>query len=304
MVVVPLFLKLLRETIQKDVMRSGILRRALFRAMLIMARGLPNRGLRRFLFHSVHRQFGGRLTEFICGGAPLDPRVAHFFQRLGFSVYQGYGLTETGPVVSMNTPHHNKIGSVGLPLPGVSVRIIRSDPHVSDGEILTRGPHVMKGYFRREDLTKDVIDAGGWLHTGDLGHIDTAGYLHITGRLKDLIVLGNGKKVHPEEVEDVLCRGASVKEVSVLGRRAQNGLHKDTEEVWAVVVPRDGQGEDHHATEQIVLRDVEQLSRTLAPFKRPTRVAVRFEDLPRTTTRKIRRPMIQQWLDSQEGDRS
>ena len=117
MVVVPLFLKLLRETIQKDVQRSGILRRALFKAMLIMARGLPSRGLRRLLFRPVHRQFGGRLTEFICGGAPLDTRVAHFFQRLGFSVYQGYGLTETGPVVSVNTPHHNKIGSVGLPLP-------------------------------------------------------------------------------------------------------------------------------------------------------------------------------------------
>lgn len=308
MVVVPLFLKMLKGSIEREAERAGPLRRRLFRAALAMARWLPARSVKRLLFHSVHRRLGGALAEFISGGAPLDPQVARFFQRLGFSVYQGYGLTESSPVISANTARHNRLGSVGRPIPGVSVRIQRSGSGEGDGEVLTRGPHVMKGYFGREDLTREVIDKEGWLHTGDLGRTDREGFLYITGRAKNLIVLGGGKKVSPEEVEEVLSRGPAVKEVCVVGRRSKRGVLEGTEEVWAVVVPEDSLAqqlrESPGALEEEVREEIRRLSLDLAPYKRPARVVLRPEELPRTATRKVRRPLLHQWLDSQEGSGS
>ena len=304
MVVVPLFLRLLQESIEKEVGRSGPWRRGLFRTAIGTARWAPARSLRRLLFSAVHSRFGGALTEFVSGGAALDVQVADFFHRLGFSVYQGYGLTETSPGVSVNTAAHHRPGSVGRPFPGVSVRILKSAVANGNGEILTRGPHVMKGYYRRDDLTREAVDSEGWLHTGDLGRVDRDGFLYITGRAKSLIVLAGGKKVVPEEVEEVLSRGSTVKEVCVVGARAREGLLKGTEQVCAVVVPEESLalrlGEHTGALEEAVRQEVERLSRRLAPYKRPARTILRLDDLPRTATRKVRRPLVHQWVETQE----
>lgn len=295
MITVPLFLKMLKGSIEKEVARRGHASERLFRALLQSARWIKSHRLRKLLFKQIHNQLGGRLRAFISGGASLDAEVEEFFDRLGIPIYQGYGLTETSPVISVNTPAHKRAGSVGRPLPGVRVRLLENGTRRGEGEILTAGPHVMKGYFKREDLTREVIDEQGWFNTGDLGRLDEDGFLYITGRTKNLIVLGSGKKVNPEDVEAVLCESPLIKEVCVVGLQSRGGLQRGYEEIYAVVVPREREGS---AIELEITEEVDRLSASLAPFKRPTNVIVRYEDLPRTSTRKVKRALVAEWLES------
>jgi long-chain acyl-CoA synthetase len=154
--------------------------------------------------------FGRRLRWASGGGAPLPPHIARGFVEAGVPLLQGYGLTESSPVISTNTLTHNRVGSVGRAIPGVEVRI------ADDGEILSRGPHIMQGYWRKPEATADAI-RDGWLHTGDLGRLDDDGYLWITGRKKDLIVLSNGKKVVPSHIESLLLADPLIDQVVVAG---------------------------------------------------------------------------------------
>ena len=300
MITVPLFLKLLKSSIEKEIDRAGRMSKLLFRVMFSAARWIKAPGLRRLLFYRIHSQLGGRLRAFISGGAPLDAEVEEFFNRLGIPIYLGYGLTETSPVISVNTPAHTRSGSVGRPLPGVRVRVLENGTRQGEGEILTAGPHVMKGYYKREDLTREVIDDQGWFHTGDLGRVDEDGYLYITGRAKNLIVLASGKKVNPEEVEAVISGSQLIKEVCVIGRLSRDGLQQGTEEVCAVIVPSESLGsrtEKRSAIEEEITEEVNRLVASLAPFKRPSKLFIRFEDLPKTSTRKVKRALVAEWLD-------
>ena len=162
------------------------------------------------VFPKVHRQLGG-LQYFICGGAWLNPDVELFFLAAGFTVLQGYGLTETSPVITLNEYRREKLGSVGRALDGVEVRIGR------DGEILTRGPHVMLGYYKDESATRQTVDQDGWLDTGDLGRMDADGYVTITGRRKEILALSNGKKVACAAVEHELERSPYIQQALVVG---------------------------------------------------------------------------------------
>ncbi len=208
MVVVPVVARMFKRHIELAAGRSAYLG-----AAGRVAGAVRSARLRRLLFAPLHRRLGGRLRSLYCGGAPLDVEIVTFFDRLGIGLYQGYGLTEAAPTVSMNSPGHNRAGSVGRPLPGTEVRI------GPDGEILVRGPGVMLGYWEDEAATREAIDPEGWLHTGDLGRRDEDGYLFVTGRAKSLIVLDTGKKVQPEEVETALARGVRFSEVCVVGWR-------------------------------------------------------------------------------------
>ena len=162
----------------------------------------------------------------------------------------------------------------------------------------------MKGYYNRPDLTQEVIDEKGWFHTGDLGRIDPNGFLYITGRIKNLIVLGGGKKIHPEEVEAVLSRGSTVKETCVVGWMSRSGIKEGTEEVCAVVVPSDAlrqQGMDNpKIVEKAIEEEFGQLAKDLAPYKRPSKIFIYLEELPKTATRKVKRTLVQEWLKRQE----
>jgi long-chain acyl-CoA synthetase len=303
MVAVPLFFKTLKGAIERELRKAGEEAAARFQAGFEKAEALPMEH-RRKMFAPVHDTFGGELRVFISGGAPLDIEVARFFDRLGLPILQGYGLTETSPVISGNSLTFNCLGSVGKPLPGVEVKIDTKNPGDTEGEILTRGPHIMKGYYGRDDQTREVIDKDGWFHTGDIGRVDDQGFLYITGRIKNLIVLGGGKKVFPEEVEQVLSNSNHIKEICVLARKQSDGFKEGTEEVCAVVVASDAllgeKKNDPKGVIDTIKGDIDKLSENLAAYKRPTKIFVHEGELPKTVTKKVKRPLVSEWLHAQK----
>jgi long-chain acyl-CoA synthetase len=279
--VVPLLLNLLKRGILKKLEEQTPWKRSLARGMLKVAPYLPL-SIRRRLFASLHEKLGGHVRRAVSGAAPLDPSTFDFFHAIGAPVYEGYGLTETGPVISVNTLRHSKKGSVGRPLPGVEIRIDQPDESGA-GEILTRGPHLMQGYFREMKLTSDAISEGGWFRTGDRGVME-GGYLRLTGRLKSLIVLPSGKKVQAEEVEQALGHSIHFQDCCVLGAPGPGS----TEQLVAIVYP----------TEEFLLRsdlqsaaekEVAKACESLAHFKHPARVVVRSTPFAKTSSGKVKR---------------
>lgn len=289
MLVVPAFLKLLQAGIEKQISSAPKITQLIFKFMYHFAKFIPNYKLRRMLFSKIHAQLGGKFFGCIAGGAPLDANVAKFFERIGIRVYQGYGLSETSPVVSVNYDKPGNFASVGHPLDHFEYKI---DP--SNGELLLRGPSVMKGYHNQPEMTAEIIDADGWLHTGDIASIDKDGHIYITGRIKNMIVLQGGKKVFPEEVEAVIEQSNYIAEACVLGTVREFGAKDGTEEVTAVVVPKEELYKSYSDDdiERMIKLDVKALSNKLASYKRPTTVIISREALPKTTTRKIKRKEV------------
>jgi long-chain acyl-CoA synthetase len=247
--------------------------------------------LARLLRPELERLRPGHLRALFAGGAPLAPELVDAYAELGIPLHQGYGLSETAPTVAMNTAEHHRRGSVGRPLPDTEVRIDHRPDRITDGddgEILVRSPAVMAGYWNDDALTRETVDADGWLHTGDLGHLDDDGFLFVTGRAKDLIVLESGKKVQPEEVETVLQHSGLFADVCVVGVVAADGRSPSAERVCAVVVPAQTMTDDE------VQVEVARLSAGLSGYKRPRLVDVWDTDasLPRTAKRSVRRSEV------------
>jgi long-chain acyl-CoA synthetase len=240
--------------------------------------------VRRLLFAKVHAKFGGCLRILISGGAAIDPRVAKGFRELGIAFLQGYGLTESAPIIAVNRNNAFRDDAAGLPLPSVEVKI------AEDGEILARGPNIMAGYYNNPDATREALE-DGWLHTGDLGYIDAAGFLYIQGRKKSVIVTAAGKKIYPEEVEAEILKSPYVSECIVFGSEPDDPGQE--EEVEAIVVPEKDhpelQGADLPSIERILKNEIKGRCNKLASFKRVTKITVRHQELEKTTTRKIKR---------------
>ncbi len=292
MIVVPLVAKMLKNSIDKQIKKQSPAAQRIFKIMFAFAKIMP-RKVRRIMFKTVIDGMGGKLECFISGGAPLEDSVAEFFNRIGIPVFQGYGLTETSPTISTNRYGHSKIGTVGQALPSVRVKI------ADNGEILATGPNVMQGYYGKPEMTKEVIDEDGWFHTGDIGEIDKQGFIKITGRIKNMIVLGGGKKIFPEEVEAVLENSELIKEVCVMSLIIKSGNKEGTEEVGAIIVPSDDLAKKTDEEIQKELEaEVKRLSENnLAPYKTPTVVVLHRDELPKTSTRKVKRKDLKEWYE-------
>ncbi len=241
----------------------------------------------------IKQTFGSR-TYFISGGAALDPAIAIGFAKLGLRIYQGYGITETSPIIAAECPSKKRLGTVGCLLQDVEVRIDFPDEKMV-GEILVRGPNVMLRYYMNPQATAEVL-ADGWYRTGDLGRLSADGFLTICGRVKNLIVTPNGKNVYPEEVENELIKSSFVAEVMVYGHRVGSAA----EEVHALIYPNQEAIDDYgrtHGNGGMTEADVEELLRKevldacsrLADYKRVKKFTLREDEFPKTTTRKIKR---------------
>lgn len=290
MITVPAFLKLLKSSIESEISKQPKFIQSLFKFNFAIAKFLPTK-LKKTLFNTIHKKFGGEFFGCISGGAPLDPTVGEFFERIGIKIYQGYGLSETSPVVAVNRGKYQDMKSVGPALNSFDARI-----DSNTGELLLKGPAVMKGYYKRDDLTQEVITKDGWLHTGDIAHIDKKTKLiYITGRIKNMIVLSGGKKVFPEEIETVLEQSPNFAEVCVTGISKSFGEKDGCEEIVAIIVPTQDYINKFKNTEDLELtikNEVKILSTQLASYKRPINIIVMKENLPRTTTRKLKRTEI------------
>ncbi|MCX5686383.1 MAG: AMP-binding protein [Candidatus Omnitrophica bacterium] len=234
------------------------------------------------------RRFGKSIRLFVSGGAKLDERVERDLLQLGFTILEGYGLTETSPILTMNLPGRIKIGSAGVAIPGVEIRIGGKDEN-GVGEVMARGANIMKGYYKRDDLTAQVLK-DGWFYTGDLGYLDKDGYLFLTGRSKDLIVLSSGLKVYPDEIERVYGASAPVKELCVFEAPAAKNL-TGNQVLWAVVVPNlDVFKKDAETNlREVIKANFDVIQAKLPPHKRLMGFMVTLEELPRTLLGKLKR---------------
>ncbi|MHB8121246.1 MAG: AMP-binding protein [Desulfuromonadaceae bacterium] len=281
---VPRLMQLLKTTVEREVEEKHL--SAPFKHLAGFAAGLPA-GLRRKVFFPVQNKFGRNFTVFVSGGAPLDPEVFNFWRNMGFTVLEGYGLTETSPVLCVNTMERQVAGSVGPPMPGVQIR-------VEDKEVQVRGDNVFPGYYQNEQASRDAFAADGWFRTGDLGEIGPDGWLTIKGREKELIVTGAGVNVYPDEVEAILNKMVGVKESCVIGVEKSGG-----EEVHAVLLLEG----NVPAPEEIIA----EANNSLDTLHRITGYTVWNEpEFPKTTTLKIKKFAVKEAIKkgAEEGDAS
>lgn len=294
MIVVPAFLKLLKSSIEAEVNQLSIIKKFFFQLNYQIAKFVPFYSVRKILFKSIHKKFGGKFKGCISGGAPLDITVGEFFETIGIRIFEGYGLSEASPVVSVNTEKHYKLGSVGKPLPNVEAKIDEKT-----GELLVRGNNVMKGYYNKPELTAEVINEDGWLHTGDIARIDKDGFIFITGRIKSMIVLNGGKKVFPEDIEAVLEPSPKFAEVCVFGAKRSGGAKDGTEDIFVAIVPSqqvlDSVNDDQELN-MVIRQEVRTLSEKLSSYKRPTNIIITKESFPRTATKKVKRNDVKKVL--------
>ena len=275
MFLVPLFVETFYKKVWETAKKQG--KDKLLKKMLGVSNTLLKIGIdaRRVLFKSVIHSFGGNLKLIVSGGAPLDPKYVEGFRELGINVLNGFGITECSPIVAVNRNEYNRDGSVGLVLPCCEVRISEPDEE-GNGEIYVRGENVMLGYYRNEDATRDAFN-DGWFNTGDIGYIDKDGFLFISGRKKNLIILGNGKNVYPEEIENELLRFEYIKEAVVY---EQDG-------VIVAEIFLDIENETEGAGR--LDNDVLQLNKVLPIYKNIGKIKIRDTEFPKTTTKKIKR---------------
>jgi long-chain acyl-CoA synthetase len=283
---VPQLLEVFCDNIDRSVRAKGPLTRILFavlKAVSAFAGPVFGMGFRRRLFFSVHHTFGGRLKTVVSGGSSLKKKYFDAFRLMGFKIVEGYGLTETfGPITLSPEPRQ---GSVGTVLPGNKMKIENPGEN-GIGEVLFQGNTVFPGYYNDKETTKAVFDAQGWFHTGDLGRVEKNGYLYLTGRIKDVIVLDSGKNVYPDEVEEVYSGCKSIEEIGVIGVKGRGS------EIAAAVVVPSKEIRSRYSVEQarhIVGNEISEAGRALPAYKKISGFVLSFNPLPRTTTKKFKK---------------
>ena len=281
------FHKKINEVIKKVPFPLNILVNTAIKALYNL-REKTGINLSRYFLYAVHRKFGSSMRFFVSGGAKLDEDVERGLFKFGFTILEGYGLTETSPVLTINPLAKPKIGSVGPAIPDVELEI-KGKNKEGIGEVVARGANVMKGYYKRDDLT-DAVIKDGWFYTGDLGYIDEEGYLFLTGRAKEVIVLSSGVNIYPEEVEEAYSKDAPVKEMCVFEVPSKREV-RESSVLWAIVVPDleffKKYGEVN--LKAVIKERFDNVSRTLPSHMRLMGFSITLEDLPRTLLGKVKR---------------
>jgi long-chain acyl-CoA synthetase len=294
---VPKMVSLFYESILHNVKKKGPVVNATFSAMLGLSAFLGEAmgdTVRRALFSSVHKGFGGSLKMIISGGAALGRKYWNGFRFMGFSIVEGYGLTETFGPITVCPAGDPRPGSVGPALAENEIRI--AGPNADGiGEVLLRGSCVFAGYYKNDALTKEVFDGEGWFHTGDLGRLDADGFLYLSGRKKDVIVLDTGKNVYPDELEDHYSLSPCIEEIGVFGV-----LHNDVEIVAAAIVPSKELRKTSTVRQaaDLLHEELVRMGRDLPVHRRISDFVVVYHPLPRTTSRKLKKPELLKMYNS------
>lgn len=296
LILVPAFLEVMNRKIWATARKDG--KEGLLKAMIKVSNFLRKFGVdvRRKLFASVLSAFGGKLELIICGGAKLDEEIIRNFDALGITILNGYGITECAPLISANRNKYQKPGSVGTPILACRVKIDNPDEN-GEGEICVKGPNVMLGYYNNPEATAEVFDKDGFFHTGDYGKLDEEGWIYITGRKKNLIILSNGKNVYPEEIEADLQKVEGVSEVVVYA--GESRVQKDKITIVAEIFP-DADLLAHmgvNNAQEYFENQVKALNAKMPPYKAVKCVKLRDTEFQKNTSRKITRFNIDKTID-------
>lgn len=296
LILVPAFLEVMNKKIWAAARKGG--KEGLLKGMMALSNFLRKFGIdiRRKLFKSVLTPFGGKLEMIICGGAKLDEDIIRTFDSIGITVLNGYGITECSPLISANRNKYQKPGSVGTPILACRVKIDNPDEN-GEGEICVKGPNVMLGYFNNPEATAEAFDKDGYFHTGDYGRLDEEGWIYITGRKKNLIILSNGKNIYPEELEAELQKIEGVSEVVVYA--GESKVQKDKITIVAEIYPdfdllkaRGVENPQSYFDDQVKL-----INSKLPVYKAIKRVKLRDTEFQKNTSRKIVRFSIDKQID-------
>ncbi len=290
MISVPILFETMYKRVIKGIEKKGKLetvKKGIKISQFLLKFGID---IRKKIFHEIHENLGGNVKLFVAGGAALDPETEKGFNELGFKLYQGYGLTESSPVIASEDDKYRRLGSIGKAFPSLDVKVIDTNEE-GIGELVAKGPSIMLGYYNNEEETKETIDEEGWLHTGDLAKIDKDGYIFISGRKKFIIVLKNGKNIYPEELEALVNKIEGVKESFVYGKPEDDGDYKICckivydkeiiEDLYNIT--------DEEKIKEIIWKEVKKVNKTVPAYKYIREIIVTDEELIKTTTQKIKR---------------
>ena len=289
MISVPILFENMYKKVMKGIEKKGKLKtvkKGIKISQFLLKFGID---IRKKLFKEIHENLGGKVRLFVAGGAALDPETEKGYNDLGLITYQGYGLTESSPVIAAEDDKFQRIGSIGKAFPSMEVKIDHPNEE-GIGELLAKGPTIMLGYYHNEEATKEAIE-DGWLHTGDLAKIDKDGYIFICGRKKFVIVLKNGKNIYPEELEALINKIEGVKESFVYGRPEDDGDYKICAKI---VYDKEIMEEVYHESneekiKEIIWQEVKKVNKTMPAYKYIRDIIVTQKDLIKTTTQKIKR---------------
>ena len=295
---VPAFIERISKTIEKNIKETG--KAKMIKVVQKVANGFNKMGIdfRRNVFKKVQEGFGGNLKYLFCGAAPLDPELIDIMESYGFNFLQGYGLTETSPLVSGTSLKFDANGTVGKAVEGVEIRIDLSkneDENSNIGEIIVKGDNVMLGYYNDPKATKEVLK-DGWFYTGDLGYFNVAGNLVVTGRKKNVIVTANGKNIYPEEIENLINKLPFVAETMVYGKN-KDKKSKDVIVAARITLDREAieqkYGENNIPSDyeiyDIVLEEIKRINRMLSTYKNVKELEIKKDEFVKTTTMKVKR---------------
>ena len=287
-IMVPMILETLQHRVEAEVRKTGL--GAHMEYGIKFSNALRKFGIdqREKYFMPILANFGKNFRRVVVGGAPLKEETRRFYDNIGITVVNGYGITECGPLVASNFFSYQKPGSVGRVIPGCEVKIANPDKN-GDGIIMVKGDNVMMGYYKDPESTKRVLTEDGWLDTGDIGHMDHQGFLYISGRVKNLIILSNGKNVYPEEIEDMITSKIPyIKEIVVYADEEGTGIYAN-----AFLDADYLQAHEVSDPYEYLMNDVRTFNKSVPPFKRITDVHISKEEFEKTTTKKIKRYKVE-----------